>query len=233
MNTQLQVPERTAASSGVAGLATAARDARQRSGEGLVVALIPVHDEEGQIEQAIRSLDEQESPPDLIVVCADNCTDATPETARSAGAYVFETMANRHKKAGALNQALEVLLPELRDEDAVLVMDADSVLEPTFLVQARNHLRDGVGGVGGVFTGPLGRRVRRNASHCSSGARSRSSGASRSRRSRQRAPRRRSVTSSLPRPGATGKGSGARRHASARACTKETCSAGCPCRGSG
>jgi cellulose synthase/poly-beta-1,6-N-acetylglucosamine synthase-like glycosyltransferase len=156
MNTQLQVPERTAASSGVAGLATAARDARRRSGEGLVVALIPAHDEEGQIEQAIRSLDEQESPPDLIVVCADNCTDATPEKARSAGAYVFETVANRHKKAGALNQALEVLLPELRDEDAVLVMDADSVLEPTFLVQARDHLRGGVGGVGGVFTGRSG-----------------------------------------------------------------------------
>jgi hypothetical protein len=77
MNTQ-QVPERTAAESGVAGLASAARAARRRSGHGLVVALIPAQDEEAQIYQAIRSLDDQESPPDLIVVCADNCSDATP-----------------------------------------------------------------------------------------------------------------------------------------------------------
>ncbi len=61
-----------------------------------------------------------------------------------------------HKKAGALNQALDVLLPELSDDDAILVMDADSLLAPTFVAEARRHLRDGVGGVGGVFTGREG-----------------------------------------------------------------------------
>lgn len=122
----------------------------------LVVALIPAHNEEEQIEAAIESLRAQKSSPDLVVVCADNCTDRTAQKAEATGAFVFETRHNRHKKAGALNQVLEIVLPELQDDDAVLVMDADSVLAPTFLAEARRRLGDGVGGVGGTFTGRSG-----------------------------------------------------------------------------
>ena len=125
-------------------------------GEGLVVAIIPAHNEERQIGEAITSLRQQESPPDLIVVCADNCTDGTAARAEAAGAQVFATVGNLHKKAGALNQALEVLLPELGDADAVLVMDADSILAPGFIAEGRRDLREGVGGVGGTFTGRRG-----------------------------------------------------------------------------
>jgi cellulose synthase/poly-beta-1,6-N-acetylglucosamine synthase-like glycosyltransferase len=121
-----------------------------------VVALVPAHNEEAQIEAAIASLRGQLSPPDLILVCADNCTDRTAELAEAAGAIVFETVDNPHKKAGALNQALELLLPLLIDHDAVLVMDADSILVPGFVSTAQGHLRDGFGGVGGVFTGRAG-----------------------------------------------------------------------------
>jgi hypothetical protein len=91
-----------------------------------------------------------------------HCTDGTAARAEAAGAYVFETVDNSHRKAGALNQVLDILLPELTDEDAVLVMDADSVLAPTFVAEAKRHLRDGVGGVftgrsGGGFVGMLQR----------------------------------------------------------------------------
>ena len=123
---------------------------------GLVVALIPAHNEEHQIADAIRSLHLQELPPDLVVVVADNCTDDTAARAEAAGAFVLESVGNRHKKAGALNQVLDLLLPELDDEDAVLVMDADSFLVPTFIAEARRHLRDDIGGVGGTFTGRSG-----------------------------------------------------------------------------
>src|SRR5687767_7735992 len=92
----------------------------------------------------------------MIVVCADNCTDNTADIAEAAGAYVFETVGNEHKKAGALNQALDRVLPALHDEDAILVMDADSILVPTFISEAQKHLRNGFGGVGGVFTGRSG-----------------------------------------------------------------------------
>jgi cellulose synthase/poly-beta-1,6-N-acetylglucosamine synthase-like glycosyltransferase len=135
----------------------AARDGRAVvAAAPVVVALIPAHNEEHQIQQAIRSLHEQHSLPDEIIVVADNCTDATASRAEAAGARVLESVANRHKKAGALNQALEQLLPKLRDQDAVLVVDADSVLEPTFVAEALRHLRDGMGGVGGTFTGRVG-----------------------------------------------------------------------------
>ena len=133
-----------------------ARSLRRHADGGLVVALIPAHNEEHQIADAIRSLLEQTSPPDLIVVCADNCTDGTASKAETAGALVFKTVANEHKKAGALNQALDILLPEFREEDAVLVMDADSILAPTFLEEATERLDDGFGGVSGVFTGRSG-----------------------------------------------------------------------------
>jgi biofilm PGA synthesis N-glycosyltransferase PgaC len=139
-----------------AGLADAVRAVPRAAGRGVVVALVPAHDEQEQILQAISSLRGQHDPPELIVVCADNCRDGTAALAEAAGVQVFEAVENRHKKAGALNQTLGVLLPELRDEDAVLVMDADSMLAPTFLGEARCHLHGGVGGVGGVFTGRAG-----------------------------------------------------------------------------
>ena len=94
------------------GVATAT----PRTGRGIVVALVPAHNEEREIEAAIRSLREQEASPDLIVVIADNCTDGTAQKAEAAGVFVFETRGNVHKKAGALNQVLDLLLPELHDE---------------------------------------------------------------------------------------------------------------------
>ena len=137
-------------------VADATRATSRPAARGLLVALIPAHDEEGAIGEAIRHLDEQQCPPDLIVVCADNCTDGTASRSAAAGAHVFETVGNTSRKAGALNQAFEQLLPELRDDDAVLVMDADSFLAPTFLAEAQRHLRGDIGGVGGVFTGRPG-----------------------------------------------------------------------------
>lgn len=137
-------------------LVRAVRSTPRPSHRGIVVALIPAHDEEDVIGEALRHLYAQEAPPDLVVVCADNCTDRTARRAEAQGAHVLTTVDNAHRKAGALNQALAVVLPELHDDDAVLVMDADSYLTPTFVSEARRHLRGDIGGVGGVFTGRSG-----------------------------------------------------------------------------
>jgi cellulose synthase/poly-beta-1,6-N-acetylglucosamine synthase-like glycosyltransferase len=137
-------------------LVRALRSTPRPAHRGIVVALIPAHDEEDSIGEALRHLHRQETPPDLVVVCADNCTDRTAVRAEVQGAHVLTTVANVHRKAGALNQALDVVLPELRDHDAILVMDADSYLTATFVSEAQRHLRDDVGGVGGVFTGRSG-----------------------------------------------------------------------------
>ncbi len=133
---------------------------------GVLVALLPAHDEESTLPAALDSLEAQTRRPDRVVVVADNCTDRTEEVARAGGAEVFRTVGNTAKKAGALNQVLEVLLPTLGDDDLVLVMDADSLLDDTFLATARatldgtrslheRHRRE-LGGVGGTFRGGPG-----------------------------------------------------------------------------
>lgn len=122
-----------------------------------VVALVPAHNEAARISATLASLERQTSPPTRVVVVADNCTDETAALARAAGADVLETVANRHKKAGGLNQALTGLLPQLAPEDLVLVVDADSTLAPSFVEVAERTLEDpDVGAVGGIFLGESG-----------------------------------------------------------------------------
>jgi len=149
----VEFPEHPGVSPHAAGLARLVQRAHRTSDGGLVIALIPAHNEQRRIGKAIRSLDEQSLRPDLTIVCADNCTDRTALVARAAGADVFVTVGNEHRRAGALNQVLQLLLPQLRDEDDVLIMDAGSFLGPTFVAEARRRLNEGVGGVGGVITG--------------------------------------------------------------------------------
>jgi hypothetical protein len=78
----------------MARLVRSARAARRHADRGVVVALTAVHDEEEQVEVAIRSLKAQESPT------------------------------------------------ELHDEDAIRVVDTDSVLVPSFLSEAMRRLRE-------------------------------------------------------------------------------------------
>jgi biofilm PGA synthesis N-glycosyltransferase PgaC len=122
------------------------------------VALLPAHNEEDNLAAAVGSLVQQSEPPDAIMVVADNCTDSTPELAQRLGTDVFVTQDNAHKKAGGLNQALTWLIPQLRDDDLILVMDADSRLDSGFLEGARLRLTHDpeLGGVGGTFAGGPG-----------------------------------------------------------------------------
>jgi len=123
----------------------------------MILALLPAHNEQSTIAAAIRSLQEQTAPPERIVVVADNCTDSTADIARSYRAEVFTPTANTAKKAGALNQALDHLLPDLLDTDLVFVQDADSRVDPKFLAAAMGAFADpAVGAVGGVFYGDQG-----------------------------------------------------------------------------
>jgi len=98
-----------------------------------IVALVPSHDEEETIGQAIQRLADQSVKVDIVVIC-DNCKDETESVARSLqGRYpqlqVMATKDNETKKAGALNQALEIIVKESKYE-FVLVQDADTILDP-------------------------------------------------------------------------------------------------------
>jgi len=122
-----------------------------------VIALIPARDETGQIADTLASLRAQERRPDRIIVIADNCTDETAAFAHLCGADIVETRDNAHRKAGALNQVLDRILPDCGPDDAILVMDADSTLHPGFVVHALAYLATGrYAAVGGTFEGKPG-----------------------------------------------------------------------------
>lgn len=106
------------------------------AGPVTVTVLIPAHNEEASIGATIGSLKAQKPAPERIIVVADNCTDDTEAIARANGVEVFVTVDNQQKKAGALNQALNKLLPSMGDNDIVMCMDADTVLDDGFLEAA-------------------------------------------------------------------------------------------------
>ena len=104
-----------------------------RRGAPLVVAVIPAWNEAACIADTIDGLRHQTRPPDLIVVCANNCTDDTAAVARAAGVDVISLPSCPGKKAGAINHALAELLPGLADKDRIFVQDADTICVPRWL----------------------------------------------------------------------------------------------------
>jgi poly-beta-1,6-N-acetyl-D-glucosamine synthase len=117
-----------------------------------IVALIPAHNEQDRLPATLDALERQTRRPDRIIVVSDNSTDATVPIARAAGAETYETVNNRHKKAGALNMALDHLA--LPDNTYVLIVDADSALSDQWIETALTMFtKQRVGAVGGIFLG--------------------------------------------------------------------------------
>lgn len=148
-------PER----SGLCGPRFLLKPSPSQSGSGLrgrrVVAVVPAHNEAASIGRTLAALEAQTCRPEFVVVVADNCTDETAVTARGCGAAVVETVGNTHKKAGALNQVLAGLIPQLDDSDVILVQDADSFLDRDFVAGGIQAFatRRALGAVGGTFRG--------------------------------------------------------------------------------
>jgi cellulose synthase/poly-beta-1,6-N-acetylglucosamine synthase-like glycosyltransferase len=116
-----------------------------------VIVVMPAHNEEDLIRQSVEALKAQTRPPDEIVVSADNCTDKTELLALKAGAHVLPTRGNTHKRAGAVNYQLRWLLGALDDRDIIIIVDADTKLESTFLENAEKLLRRRYDAIGPVF----------------------------------------------------------------------------------
>ena len=122
--------------------ARAVLQARRGKRAPLVVAIIPAWNEAGFVVGTIGALRDQTRPPDIIVVIANNCTDTTAEEARSAGAEVIEIPRCPGRKAQALNDGIEMILPSLADTDRIFIQDGDTVVVPRWLELA-GDLMDG------------------------------------------------------------------------------------------
>ena len=95
--------------------------------------LVPAHDEELLIESCLASLGQLRYPRTRfeVVVIADNCTDQTAALAVARGARCLErTQPELRGKPHAIAWALEQL--GLAEYDAVVIVDADTVVDPEF-----------------------------------------------------------------------------------------------------
>ena len=116
-----------------------------RSASVPLAVVVPAHDEEAGIADTVRSLLAVDYPREAfeVVVVADNCSDRTAEVAGAAGARVLERRdPERRGKGHALNFAFERLLGEGRAE-AIVVVDADSVVTPNLLAACATRLAGG------------------------------------------------------------------------------------------
>jgi cellulose synthase/poly-beta-1,6-N-acetylglucosamine synthase-like glycosyltransferase len=121
------------------------------------LVLIPAYNEERVIGRCLQAIADNRRERDSVLVVADRCTDGTAEIARAFGATVLERRPGEEPGRAAARQAgLEVA--RRLDWDAVVMLDADSVIEPGFFgtceralvagapaVQARSESRGGHG----------------------------------------------------------------------------------------
>jgi cellulose synthase/poly-beta-1,6-N-acetylglucosamine synthase-like glycosyltransferase len=107
--------------------------------------IVPAHNEAAVIQRVLASLRQLDWPADgmRLMVVADNCTDATAELARAAGALVLERFDTRRRGKG---HALELAFQASKDHgwaDAVVVVDADSEVSVNLLEVFASQLERG------------------------------------------------------------------------------------------
>nr|BBH95732.1 glycosyl transferase [Thermogemmatispora argillosa] len=111
------------------------------------VVLIPAHNEELVIGTLLASLQQLTYPRSHydVYVIADNCDDGTASLVRSrGGATVYERYdLQRRGKGYALNWALARLAEDGVRYDACVFLDADAVVEPSFLDALEQALKTG------------------------------------------------------------------------------------------
>jgi cellulose synthase/poly-beta-1,6-N-acetylglucosamine synthase-like glycosyltransferase len=119
--------------------------------------LVPAHNEQAGIGGTVRSLSAVDYPAHLrrIVVVADNCTDGTAKAAAAEGAEVIErTDTARRGKGWALQYAIDRLLARDADRpewDALVVVDADTLVERNLLEAMAAHIEAGASAVQAAY----------------------------------------------------------------------------------
>ena len=117
-------------------LAAASLGYRERLPDGPVppvgfLVLIPAHNEEKVLGDTLAAITKDARQRDQVLVVADRCSDATAEIAREHGAAVLERGPDETPGRAAARQAgidHALSLPW----DAMVMIDADSVIEPGF-----------------------------------------------------------------------------------------------------
>jgi len=127
------------------------------------LVLIPAHNEERVIERCLDAITADRRPSDLVLVVADRCTDATADIARSFGARVLERGPGEEPGRAAARQAGLEHARSL-EWNAVVMLDADSVISPGFFLACDRALAAGADAVQARSEGKKGRTLAAEAS---------------------------------------------------------------------
>lgn len=110
-----------------------------------IAVVIPAHNEALQIASTIQSIRNADFPADRssVFVIADNCSDNTGEVARREGAQVVERNDPDNRGKG---QALDWFFRQRAEiyvsYDAVVIVDADTLMDPAFLFHVTRAFTD-------------------------------------------------------------------------------------------
>jgi cellulose synthase/poly-beta-1,6-N-acetylglucosamine synthase-like glycosyltransferase len=115
-------------------------------GRWRTAVLVPAHNEHATITQCLQALFGSQAAPAgievAIFVVADNCTDDTAALAALAGAQVLVRNDVQNRGKGyALHWAFTRLIEE--GYDCMLIVDADTVVDPNFIGLAADTMRRG------------------------------------------------------------------------------------------
>ncbi len=136
------------AAAGHLGLLAAAsilyREPRGTAGdETRFLVLVPAHNEAAVIDRCLEAIAADAGDGDRVLVVADRCADETAAIARRFGASVLERGPEEAPGRAAARQAGLEHARALA-WDAVVMLDADSVIAPGFFAACRRVLRPGV-----------------------------------------------------------------------------------------
>ena len=127
------------------------------------LVLIPAHNEERVIRNCLQAIAADRRDGDVVMVVADRCTDATAEIAQGFGARVLERgPAEEPGRAAARQAGLE--RARTLDWDAVVMLDADSVISPGFFAACEQALSTGAHAVQARSESQKGRTLATEAS---------------------------------------------------------------------
>ncbi|MDJ0752695.1 MAG: glycosyltransferase family 2 protein [Ardenticatenaceae bacterium] len=108
--------------------------------------LVPAHNEERLLPATLDSLNQLSYPADLyeVHVVADNCDDRTGDIATAKGAIAHErNNPDLRGKGYALQWLLQRLWDQKIEHDAVIILDADTVVSQNFLTVMDSRLQRG------------------------------------------------------------------------------------------
>ena len=107
-----------------------------------LLVLVSARNEERVIGRAVGALVRQQRQGDIVLVVADRCTDGTAAIAAAAGAEVIERAEGAEPgKAAAIHDGLRAAAT--RPWDALVTVDADSVVDDGFLDACAHALQEG------------------------------------------------------------------------------------------